>query len=77
MSAIPNLSILDLVKFESLGDQMLKTNQNIVRTVLTALAVGLSDASITLEYLGGIEIASQVNMLSLGLFALALAALQK
>ena len=55
----------------------MKTNQKIARTVLTALAVGLTVASITLEYLGGIEIAAQVNMLSFGLLALALAALQK
>ncbi len=51
--------------------------QEIVNLVLKALAVGMAAASAVLGYLGGVDVESQVGLLSLGLFALSIAALQK
>jgi len=50
--------------------------QNIVRLILKAVAVGMSVASVTLGFLGAVDLTTQVNLLGIGLFALALAALQ-
>lgn len=55
----------------------MNTNRNIVQTVLKAVAVGMSVASIVLGYLGAVDLGAQVSLLSLGLFALAVASLQK
>lgn len=51
--------------------------QEIVNLVLKAVAVGMAVASAVLGYLGSVDIESQVGLLSLGLFALSIAALQK
>ena len=51
--------------------------QNIVRLVLKAVAVGMSVASVVLGFLGTVDVTTQVNLLGIGLFALALVALQK
>jgi hypothetical protein len=49
--------------------------QDIVQLVLKAVAVGMSVASMVLGYLGAVGPETQVNLLGLGLFALAVAAL--
>lgn len=51
--------------------------QEIVNLVLKAVAVGMAVASAVLGSLGSVDIESQVGLLSLGLFALSIAALQK
>ena len=51
--------------------------QNIIRLVLIAVAVGMSVASMVFGYLGTVELTTQVGLLSLGLFTLSLAVLQK
>lgn len=51
--------------------------QEIVSLVLKAVAVGMAVASAVLGYLGAVDIESQVGLLSLGLFAISVAALQK
>jgi len=50
--------------------------RNITQTVLKAVALAMAVASMVLGYLSAIETATQVGLLSLGLFALAVAALQ-
>ncbi len=50
--------------------------QNTVHLVLKAVAVGMSVASVVLGFLGTVDVATQVNLLGIGLFALALVALQ-
>ena len=54
----------------------MKTNKEIAQTVLKAVAVGMSVASLVLGYLGAADVNTQVSLLSLGLFALAIAGLQ-
>ncbi len=51
--------------------------QNIVSLVLKAVAVGMSVASVVLGILETVDVTTQVNLLGIGLFALALVALQK
>ncbi len=53
----------------------MKTYQEIIPTVLKAVAVGLSVASIVLGQLGAADTETQVALMSLGLFALSVAAL--
>ena len=55
----------------------MNANQKIIQTVLKAVAIGMSVASIVLGYLGAADLGTQVTLLSLGLFALSVAALQK
>jgi len=50
--------------------------QNTVRLVLKAVAVGMSVASVILGFLGQVDVSTQVTLLGIGLFALALVALQ-
>jgi len=59
------------------GVYNMNANQKIIQTVLKAVAVGMSVASIVLGYLGTVDAGTQVSLLSLGLFALSVAALQK
>ena len=54
----------------------MKKYQSIVQVVLKAVALGMSVGSMILGYLGVVEIETQVGLLSLGLFALAVASLQ-
>lgn len=51
--------------------------RNIIQTVLKAVAIGMAVASMALGYIGAVDTSTQVGLLSLGLFALAVAALQK
>ncbi len=51
--------------------------QSITQTVLKAVALGMSVASLVLGYLGTIETATQISLLAIGVFALSVAALQK
>lgn len=51
--------------------------QNIVTLVLKAVAVGMSVASLVLGFLNVADIDTHVTLLGIGLFALAVAALQK
>lgn len=51
--------------------------QSITQTVLKAVALGMSVASLVLGYLGTVETATQVSLLAIGVFALSVAALQK
>ena len=52
--------------------------QRIINLVLKAVAVGMSVASIVLGFLpAAVDVDTQITLLSIGLFALALAALQK
>ncbi len=51
--------------------------QSITQTVLKAVALGMSVASLVLGYLGTVEIATQVSLLAISVFALSVAALQK
>ena len=51
--------------------------QSVTRLVLIAVAVGMAVASIVLGYLKAVDPGTQVAMLSLGLFTLSIAALQK
>lgn len=52
-------------------------NTKIVTTVLKAVAVGMSVAVIVLNILGTLTTSTAITLLSIGLAALALAALQK
>jgi hypothetical protein len=54
----------------------MKKYQNLVQVVLKAVALGISVASMALRYIGVVDIETQVGLLSLGLFALSVAALQ-
>lgn len=51
--------------------------QRVVQTVLKAVALGMSVASLVLGYLGTIEIGTQISLLAIGVFVLSIAALQK
>lgn len=51
--------------------------KTIVNLVLKAVAVGMSVASIVLGFLNVADIDTHVTLLSIGLFTLAVAALQK
>lgn len=51
--------------------------QAIVPLVLKAVAVGMSVASIVLGIVSEVDVSTHVTLLGIGLFALALAALQK
>lgn len=55
----------------------MKENQKLFQTVLKAVALGMSIASFVLGYLGAVDVGTQVSLLSIGLFALAIAGLQK
>jgi hypothetical protein len=50
--------------------------QGIIRLVLKAVAVGMAVASLVFGYIGTVDVSTQVALLSLGLFALAVDALQ-
>lgn len=54
----------------------MKKYQSIVQVVLKAVALSMSVASMILGYLGAVDVETQVGFLSLGLFTLAVAALQ-
>ena len=56
---------------------MTENVQTIVTLVLKAVAVGMSVASIVLGFLNVTDIDTNVTLLGIGLFALAVAALQK
>jgi len=51
--------------------------QSITQTVLKAVALGMSVASLVLGYLGTIETTTQISLPAIGVFALSVAALQK
>ena len=50
--------------------------QNITALVLKAVAVGMSVASVVLGFLDAVDLNTRVMLLGIGLFALAVAALQ-
>ena len=50
--------------------------QEIIRLVLKAVAVGMSVASLVFGYIGAVDASMQIALLSLGLFALSVDALQ-
>lgn len=52
-------------------------NKNTVSTILKAVAVAMGVAVIVLNILGGLATSTAVTLLSIGLTALAVAALQK
>jgi len=54
----------------------MKKYQSIVQVVLKAVALGMTVASMVLGYINAVDVKTQVGLLSLGLFALAAAALQ-
>ncbi len=51
-------------------------DKNLVSTVLKALALGMSVASVVLGFMGTVDVSTQVNLLGIGLVALSLVALQ-
>ena len=51
--------------------------QSIINMVLKAVALGLAVATIVLGALGGVVVSTQVSLLGIGLFALALVALRE
>ncbi len=60
------------------GLDKMENSQRIISLVLKAVAVGMSVASIVLLFLPDTaDITTQITLLSIGLFALAVAALQK
>jgi len=54
----------------------MKTTQGIFPAITKAVAIGMAVSSFVLGALGLIEVGTQAALLSLGLFALAVAALQ-
>ena len=54
----------------------MKKYQSLIQVVLKAVALAMSVASMVLGYIGTIDTGTQVGLLSLGLFTLAIAALQ-
>ena len=54
----------------------MKKYQSIVQVVLKAVALGMAAASMVLGYISAVDVETQVGLLSLGLFTLAVAALQ-
>ncbi len=54
----------------------MKKYQSLIQVVLKAVALGMSVASMVLGSIGAVDTGTQVALLSLGLFALAVAALQ-
>ena len=55
----------------------MENTQSIINLILKAVAVGMSVAAVVLGFLGGVDVTAQVNLLGIGLFALALLALRK
>ena len=55
----------------------MEKNQSITQLVLKVVALGMSVASMVLGYLGAVEPTAQISLLSIGIFALSVAALQK
>ncbi len=51
-------------------------DKNLISTVLKALAVGMSVASVVLVFMGSVDVSTQVNLLGIGLVALSLVAFQ-
>jgi threonine/homoserine efflux transporter RhtA len=58
-------------------DESRDSVQGIIQLVLKAVALGMSVASVVLGFLGAADADTQVTLLSLGLFALSVAMLQK
>lgn len=54
----------------------MKKYQSLIQVVLKAFALAMSVSSMVLGYIGTIDTGTQVGLLSLGLFALAVAELQ-
>ena len=54
----------------------MKKYQSLIQVVLKAVALAMSVASMVLGYIGAVDTGTQVGLLSLGLFTLAVAALQ-
>jgi hypothetical protein len=52
-------------------------NKNLLTTIFKAVALGMGVAVIVLNLLGTLAVETAISMLSIGLTALALAALQK
>ena len=55
----------------------MENTQNIINLVLKAVAVGMSVVSIVLGFLNAADAGTQITLLSIGLFALSVAALSK
>lgn len=55
----------------------MEKNRSITQVVLKAVALGMSVASMVLGYLGAVDPATQISLLSIGVFALSVSALQK
>ena len=55
----------------------MEKNQSITQLVLKVVALGMSVASMVLGYLGAVEQTTQISLLSIGIFAMSVAALQK
>ncbi|MBE0685125.1 MAG: hypothetical protein IH585_03915 [Anaerolineaceae bacterium] len=55
----------------------MEKNQSITQLVLKAVALGMSVASMVLGYLGAVEPTTRISLLSIGVFALSVAAFQK
>ena len=55
----------------------MKKYQGIVQIVLKAVALGMSVASMVLGYLGAVDPGTQISLISIGVFALSVSALQK
>ena len=54
----------------------MKKYQSLIQVVLKAVALAMSVASMVLGYIGAVDTGTPVGLLSLGLFTLAVAALQ-
>ncbi len=78
--SIPLVSVQLINNYSMKGESKMETVQNkvqdTVRLVLKAVAVGMSVASVILGFLGQVDVSTQVTLLGIGLFALALVALQ-
>jgi len=74
--SIPLISVqfTNPIYFEK--EKEMKKYQSLVQVVLKAVALGMSVASMVLGYIGTVDTGTQVGLLSLGLFTLAVAALQ-
>ena len=55
----------------------MKKYQGIVQLILKAVALGMSVASMVLGYLGAVDPGTQISLISIGVFALSVSALQK
>jgi len=68
----------DLINTNKKGVKEMNNAQRIINLVLKAVAVGMSVASIVLGFLpDAADVDTLITLLSIGLFALAVAALQK